>query len=500
MTGTLLAPSDTTARTAHALPTAIVMFGASGDLARRELFPALINLFRQGRLPEQSLVIGVGRSPLDDETLRERIRGWLPSAESQWLGRIRYLRGGYDDPATYAGLATMLADHASQLPVPADRLYYLSTPAQAFEPVIGHLAAAGLNRAVAGGHTRIVIEKPFGQDETSAQRLDAVLHRAFDESQVYRIDHYLGKDAVQNILTLRFANAAFQPMWHRSWVDNVQITVSETVGVNDRGGFYETAGAARDMLQNHVLQLLALTMMEPPASLSSEAIRDEKVRLLEAVRLAGPAELDRLCVRGQYGPAPEGSTTPGYLQEPNVDPASRTETYAALRLEVDNPRWSGVPVYVRTGKCLPRRMAEVVLQLRRPQHLPFAFGHVLDDAPEALVLRIQPDPGLRLRFAAKRPGHQLSSQPAEMTFSYPAQTQAGVPQAYERLLHDALVGDPSLFVRSDEVRQSWRIVDPVVRSWAASSTPVPSYPAGSWGPVEADRLLTREGRRWHDDR
>lgn len=499
MTRTLLAPAETAdiEDDRRAAPTAVVLFGASGDLAERELIPALLRLFQQGRLPEQSVVIGVGRSALDDDTLRERFR---TCGDARWLERIRYVRGGYDDAGTYARLGSLLSEHARGLSEPASRLFYLSTPGQAFEPIIRRLQGAGLHTPAPGGATRIVVEKPFGDDHLSAELLDATLHQAFDETQVYRIDHYLGKDAVQNILTLRFANAVFQPVWHRSWVDHVQVTVSESTGVKDRGGFYETAGAARDMLQNHVLQILALTMMEPPSSMSPEAIRDEKVRLLRSVRVPEHADNERFAVRGQYGPGHDrGLRTPGYRQERNVHPESRTETFAAVRLEVDNARWSGVPIYVRTGKRLSRRMAEVVLQLRRPPQLPDTAGDRVGGAPEALVLRIQPEPGLRLRFAAKKPGHRLANQPAEMRFSYPESDGSKTPAAYERLLNDALIGDPSLFVRSDEVLQSWRILDPVIRGWADSTAAPCGYPGGTWGPAEADDLLSRDGRRWHDD-
>jgi glucose-6-phosphate 1-dehydrogenase len=482
----------------RAPPSAVVIFGASGDLTERKLVPALANLVRHRRVEGSLTLIGVGRTALSAEEFRKRV-AFDPQAlaAAELAGDVQYLGGAYDDLDTYRRLAELLDQPDSSPGLRRNRLFYLATPPPAFPAIVDNLAAAGLNRPVDGGSCRIVVEKPYGHDEPSARALDGRVHAAFAERDVFRIDHYLGKDTVQNVLALRFANSIFQPIWNRSWVDHVQITVAETLGVERRGSFYEHAGAARDILQNHVLQVLALALMEPPASFAAEAVRNEKVKLLQAIRLPTTRDIARIAVRGQYS---RGGTReelmPGYREEPGVDPLSRTETYAALRLDVDNWRWAGVPVYVRTGKRLPTRVTEVVLQFQRPPHLPISAAQVEEQEADALILRIQPDEGITLRFGAKVPGHHFRVRSARMEFSYGATFREESPEAYERLLLEALVGDTTLFIRSDEVEQCWRIVDPIIGHWTNDDTAIPLYEAG-WGPREADALLARDGRYWH---
>jgi glucose-6-phosphate 1-dehydrogenase len=479
---------------------ALVIFGASGDLTARKLLPALARLAAYGALPAEVALIGVARTPMTDDEFSSYCRAAVTgTADARWSAiadSARYVHGDYDDPATYARLAEVLADCDRLLGTDGNRVYYFSTPPRLFSPIALSIGKSGLGTPAGESFIRAVIEKPFGWDDTSARELYADLSTAFVEDQIFRIDHYLAKETVQNLLALRFANSIFEPIWNRTWVDNVQITVAETLGVGGRGGFYETTGAMRDIVQNHVLQVLSLFLMEPPTSFHAEAIRDEKVKLLRAIRpLDDEAEIAAHAVRGQYT---RGGTReelmPGYREEPGVDPLSATETFVAMRLNVQNWRWNGVPVYVRTGKRLPERVTEVAMQFHRPPHLPLFPG---TDAlePDALIVRVQPDEGLSLRFGAKVPGHAFRVQKASMDFSYESFDQKSI-DAYERVLLDALIGDRTLFIRADEVGRSWRIVDPVLQYWSADSRPIPLYQAASWGPPEADALIARDGRSW----
>ncbi|MHB8670606.1 MAG: glucose-6-phosphate dehydrogenase [Acidimicrobiales bacterium] len=489
-------------------PAVLVVFGASGDLASRKLMPALEALALRRLLPPAFSVVGVGRTEMSDEEFRDRMRDAVAeggdggeAAAHAWDamgGGFRYIAGDYGDPDTLRRLATALEELDRRRGTGGNRLYYLATPPTTFPAIIEALSAAGLTQPSRdGAFVRVIVEKPYGHDESSARRLDRVVHEAFDERQVYRIDHYLGKETVQNVLALRFANAIFEPIWNRRYVDHVQITVAESLGVGHRGSFYESAGALRDIVQNHVMQVLALTAMEPPATMDAKGIRDEKVKVLRAVELFNPERVASSVVRAQYQRGwVEGEEVPGYREEPDVDPHSQTETYVALRLCVDNWRWAGVPFYVRTGKRLPKRVTEVAMQFHRVPHLPFAISQVEGLSPDALVLRIQPDEGITLRFGAKVPGQAFRVRSVSMDFFYGAAFLEEAPEAYERLLLDALVGDPTLFIRTDEVEQAWRIADPVLAAWVDGVSPVARYDAGTWGPEEAVELIGRDGRQW----
>jgi glucose-6-phosphate 1-dehydrogenase len=480
-------------------PCVLVIFGASGDLTARKLLPALGRLAADAALAPEVTLVGVARTALSDDKFRARCHDAIDASGpgvDQLIAGARYVAGGYDDPATYEALGHLLADLDERRGTGGSRVYYLATPPRLFGQIAVRLGTAGLDKSPTGGFVRLVIEKPFGWDEQSARELYAEISSMFAEEQVFRIDHYLAKETVQNLLAVRFANAIFEPIWNRTWVDNVQITVAESIGVEDRGGFYESAGAMRDIVQNHVLQVLSLFLMEPPTSFHPEAIRDEKLKLLRAVRpFAGEPDIARRVVRGQYA---RGGTRedpmPGYREEVGVDPVSSVETFVALRLDIDNWRWAGVPVYVRTGKRLPQRVTEVAVEFQRPPQLPLFPGS--DPEPDALLLRVAPSEGLSIRFGAKVPGRSFDVRKASMDFAYSEGSPHGSADAYERVIFDALHGDPTLFIRADEVGRSWRIVDPIIEYWAASSEPIPLYQAGTWGPREASNLVAVDGRRW----
>ena len=464
---------------AHALdavapppPLALVVFGASGDLASRKLLPAIAALAEHKALPDGFTVIGVARTSWTDAQFRKgRPRRRAPCrprhGRRSWTGSATSRASTRAKP-TFDKLKKVLDEADATLGTGGNRVYYLATIPAMFGEVASALADHGCNApGKDGSFARIVVEKPFGRDLDSARALDAALHGAFDEDQIFRIDHYLGKETVQNVLALRFANAIFEPIWNRRYVDHIQITVAEELGVEHRGGFYETAGALRDIVQNHVMQVLALTLMEPPATVDAQGIRDEKVKLLRAVMIPDPDEVVINSVRGQYAAGTiDGEPVVGYREEEAVDPKSRTETFVALRLFVDNWRWAGVPVYIRTGKRLPLRATEVVLQFQRVPHLAFGSRLTRDLRPNMLVLRIQPDEGICLYFGAKVPGEAFRLRSVDMDFTYADSFPGATAGGYERLLHDAMIGDATLFIRTDEVERAWQIVDPLLTAWA----------------------------------
>ena len=491
-------------------PAVFVIFGASGDLTSRKLMPAIENLALRRLLPAGFSVVGVARTEMSDDDFRERMRelvekggGGGPEAKHVWesfTGGFRYVAGEYGHPDTFNQLKDVLAELDRERGTAENRLYYLATPPSTFPTIVQALGEHGLNKPTSDdAFVRIVIEKPYGHDAASAADLDSTVHGAFDESQVYRIDHYLGKETVQNVLALRFANAIFEPVWNRRYVDHVQITVAESLGVEHRGSFYEQAGALRDIVQNHVMQVLSLTLMESPVTFDADGIRDEKVKALKAVEILTPEKVNDQVVRGQYQRGwVGGEEVPGYREEDGVDPHSTTETYVAMKLRVDNWRWAGVPVYVRTGKRLPKRVTEVAMQFHSVPHLPFAASQAKGLEPDALVLRIQPDEGITLRFGAKVPGQAFRVRSVSMDFFYGAAFLEDPPDAYERLLLDAMIGDATLFIRTDEVEQAWRIVDPILQAWSDGDAPLAKYESGTWGPSEADQLLEADGRRWRN--
>jgi glucose-6-phosphate 1-dehydrogenase len=487
----------------HPGPLALVIVGASGDLTSRKILPALAGLAKRGALGEAFTVVGIARTPMDDEGFRELALKAAPDAGDAWAAvveRFRYVAGEYGDSATFDKLHDVLGEADRTLGTGGNRVFYLATIPTVFAEVAGALAKHGCNKPAEGGSfARLVVEKPYGTDLASAQALDEGLHSAFAEKDIYRIDHYMGKETVQNVLALRFANAIFEPVWNRRYVDHVQITVAESLGVEHRGAFYEGAGALRDIVQNHVMQVLALTLMEPPSSMDANGIRDEKVKVLRSVLVPSVDAVVDDVVRGQYGSGTiDGEEVPAYRDEEGVNATSETETYVAMRLHVDNWRWAGVPVFVRTGKRLARRATEVAMIFQRAPHLPFTGRLVRDLRPDALILRIQPDEGIALRFGAKVPGQSFRVRSVDMEFSYADTFGAASADAYERLLLDAMVGDPTLFIRADEVNQAWQIVAPIQESFAEGEPRLHRYTSGGWGPSEAMRLIEGDSRQWHD--
>lgn len=483
----------------------IVIFGASGDLTYRKLVPALYSLTCSDLLPADYKIVGCARSDMDDETFRQRMRegmhrfGRLNDADcdgwDDFAKRLHYQRLVYDQAEGYTRLSEYLDELEKANDLPGNRLFYLSTPPMLYAPIVEQLGAAGLAHG-RGDYTRIVIEKPFGVNEASAHELNRRIHEVFDEDQIYRIDHYLGKETVQNIMVFRFANAIFEPIWNRRYIDHIQISVLETVDVGRRAGYYDEAGVLRDMFQNHLMQLLTLTAMEPPTTWDATLLRDEKVKVLRAVRPPQGDELATRTVRAQYRSREPGGLT--YREAPGVAPDSETPTYAALQLYVDNWRWQGIPFYLRSGKSLARKMTEVVIRFREVPHMLFDNQAQTGLAQNVLSFCIQPDEGFHLSFQTKVPGAGMHTRPVDMSFHFaPTFGEKALPEAYERLLLDALLGDASLFARADEIEYSWRVMDAIIEGWEAGlGPPLAFYEPGSWGPAEADELLAANHRNW----
>jgi glucose-6-phosphate 1-dehydrogenase len=486
-------------------PTSLVIFGATGDLAHRKLLPAVYNLAHEGQLPERFEVIGVGRRDQEHEDFRDTLidsvqrysrRRPDPTVLEGLLQDSRYIQGSFDDDGVYEELARTLREFDQQAGYTLDRVFYLSTAPEFFPLIAGKLGAAGLSE-VEGAQTRIVIEKPFGYDLTSARRLNVELLEVFDESQIFRIDHYLGKETVQNLMAARFANVLFEPVWNRNYIDSVQITAAEDIGIGSRAGYYEHSGALRDLVQNHMLQLLALLAMEPPTAFTADRVRDEKLKVLEAIMPPLVETVPSMAVRAQYATGVVGGVhVPGYLEEDGVAADSRTPTYAALRLSVSNWRWSGVPFYLRTGKRLARKVTEIAVILKPVPHVALQSSGSVGIQANQIVFTLQPDEGVSMSIGAKIPGSRMRIRPVNMEFRYGTSFLSESPEAYERLILDAMRGDPLLFTRNDEVEALWGIVEPILESWQQDTTsPVAKYEAGSTGPVEADTLL-EDGQVW----
>jgi glucose-6-phosphate 1-dehydrogenase len=490
-------------------PCAVVLFGASGDLAKRKVVPAMYDLALHDGLGPRYTIIGFSRTALTDEEFRttlgdaaKTISEVGPIDPGKWMefaANLHYCTGDYSDPNAYAQLAKSLADLDAEKKLGGNRLFYLSTPPEVYPKIVEQLGRAGLAKPSSpNSWVRIIIEKPFGRDLASAKELNEIVLNVFEEKQVYRIDHYLGKDTVQNLLVLRFGNGIFEPLWNRNYVDHVQITAAETLGVERRGGFYETTGALRDMIQSHVLQLTSLVAVEPPASFDATAVRNEKLKVLQSIKPFNLEMVAQSVVRGQYAPGKIGDkTVPGYREEPGVNPKSRTETFVAAKLLIDNWRWAGVPFYLRTGKRLAKRTTEIMIQFRCAPHIVFREREI---EPNRLVLNIQPDEGVSVSFVAKRPGTtDMSVGNVTMNFSYREGFGETSRSAYATLLNDCLRGDATLFDRGDSVEAAWALVDPILDVWGAARTgSVPQYPAGTWGPRESDLLLERDGRQWYN--
>jgi glucose-6-phosphate 1-dehydrogenase len=485
-------------------PTTLVIFGASGDLAKRKLLPAIYNLAHEGALPERFNLIGCARSEWSDDEFRDIAKDAIQKFSRRTpddtvldslLSRMRYVPGTFDDESVFTRIGELAESEDEEAGIVFNRIFYLSVAPQFFETIAQQIGKTGMDKRE-GAEVRIVVEKPFGHDLATALHLNNALLSVFNERQIYRIDHYLGKETVQNTLVLRFANGIFEPVWTRSFVDHVQITATEEVALEGRAGYYDNAGALRDLIQNHLMQLLMLTSMEPPVSFSADDIRDEKVKVLHAIKPPTVDEVSQMAVRAQYSAGNAGGKdVPGYLEEEGVKSGSVTETFAAIRLKIDNWRWAGVPFYIRTGKALARKGTEIVITLKPVPHLAFEQQGSLGVHPNQLILSVQPNEGVSMSLMAKIPGSRMRVRPVNMEFLYGTSFLSQSPEAYERLILDTMRGDATLFARDDEVEAAWRIVDPILEAWSEDQGPIPQYKAGSSGPAEQDSILV-DNDKW----